>query len=467
MKNFIKKISATLAILAILGASTASAGVSQRDTQLMYNGNFEAGYTAFTDGEGTGTSVPKFEPSASGSLALRATYNSNTTQAWVYTSAVTITATDTAGYSYRIKGMARGDGTLAPRVVRTNSGGAICESLWEGTSSTSTQYFDVVFNTSSCSNRIGFDSATNSAGWVEFDNVSITRYYGKIQNRDANIATDGNMEATGTAGYSSINAATITKEANTWNTAGNQVLRVVNNSVTNKAFTLNPLPNLSAGAKVKVSGRIKSSSSTLRPVIYKLTNGTETLWTGDYTTNVQNFSVVATMSTAGYLAFYCSEASLSSDYCEWDDLSITTYYGKVENRDTQLATNANFENGSTGWNSTATSISEVSPGEGVEGTKAIRITQTSYPSGAYLSQGILTTGATYTVKAMARGDGTTTTRILLGTGTNCLNTALSTSWQPVSCTMTASGNTNLYIGALNSTSNGWAEFDNLSITRAY
>lgn len=319
MKNIIKKISATLAILAILGMSTASAGVSSRDGQLMFNGNFEAGYTGFTNAEGIGSSVAKFEPTAQGSLALRATYNSNTAQAWVYTTQATITATDTAGYSYRIRGMARGDGTLAPRLTRTNSSGGICASLWEGTASTDTQYFDVVFSTSSCSNRIGFDSATNSAGWVEFDNVSITRYYGTVQNRD-----------------------------------------------------------------------------------------------------------------------------------------------------TQLAVNGGFENGATGWASTGASASEVAPPEGVDGAKAIRVTQTSYPAGGYLYQNILPINTTYTFRAMARGDGVSTTRVLLGATVNCVSAVLTTDWRPVSCTMTSPGtNTNLYIGVLNSTSNGWAEFDNVSITRYY
>jgi hypothetical protein len=460
MKNILKKISATLAILAILGMSTASAGVSSRDGQLMANSNFEAGYTAFTDLEGVGSSVAKFEPTAQGSLALRATYNSNTAQAWVYTTAVTITATDTAGYNYRIKGMARGDGTLAPRLTRTNSGGAICASLWEGTASTDTQYFDVVFSTSSCSNRIGFDSATNSAGWVEFDNVSITRYYGTVQNRELNGWTDGNMEQAGTTNYFVTNG-TLSKEAGASDYMGTQVLRVTWASATN-TWATNTSTSITPGVSYRIRGWARGDGTRLPTLDWASASYLSNIWTGTGSSAWQRIDVVATApATATTIRYYILNSNGAGQYTEWDNMSITRYYGTVKNTDRNLVVDNDSEAvGVTAWTvpTLVTVTKEVnSP---INGTKSLRIDPDS--TSRFCSQTIMTVGDTYRVKGKARTVDGGIPRLYNNPDYFWIGTNASTEWQYFDEIRVATSN---IFSLYSSTSTGGAvEFDDLSVT---
>ncbi len=74
----------------------------------------------------------------------------------------------TVGQEYRFTGWARGDGTHLPRVASGSAG-----ILWDGTTSTSWQYFDV----NGTSNHTWFylQSQNNGVGYVEFDDVVVTR----------------------------------------------------------------------------------------------------------------------------------------------------------------------------------------------------------------------------------------------------------------------------------------------------
>lgn len=458
MKNILKKISATLAILAILGMSTASAGVSSRDGQLMFNGNFEAGYTAFTNAEGIGSSVAKFEPTAQGSLAMRATYNSNTGQAWVYTTAATITATDTAGYNYRIKGMARGDGTLAPRLTRTNSSGAICALLWEGTASTDTQYFDVVFSTSSCSNRIGFDSATNSAGWVEFDNVSITRYYGALKNRDTQLVVNGSFED-GTTNWTASNGATLSSV----NGVGGigSAMRIDAGSTTSRAISSF---SASPGVSYRIRGYARSDGTSVPQGNWVGHSSFSLNLVPALPTSFTFFDVVvvAPVGSSWQFALLNNNAT-SSGWVEFDNISITPYYGTVQNRDVNLFPTGNMENAGVAEYSlvNAPTLTKESGSADYQGTQVLKVAYNG--TGLYYAQISSLPTTSLRVRGWLRSDGTVRPRVVLGGSTQFIGD-ISTTWQYFDI-VGASPTGSFYMGSPDAS--GWAEFDNITITRVY
>lgn len=75
----------------------------------------------------------------------------------------------TAGQWYRVRGWARGDGTITCNIC--NNGGT---SFWTSTTSTSWQYFDVVFTPGAAATSIWFRHQVFSAGhWFEVDDVTI------------------------------------------------------------------------------------------------------------------------------------------------------------------------------------------------------------------------------------------------------------------------------------------------------
>ena len=99
-----------------------------------------------------------------GSQVLRVAYT-NQTNPFVYQDILTV------GKTYRITGWARGDGTAKPRIQEGLMGGSL---FWEGTTSTSWQYFDFV----GVPTHSWFILRTliAEAGYCEFDDVSVTLY---------------------------------------------------------------------------------------------------------------------------------------------------------------------------------------------------------------------------------------------------------------------------------------------------
>lgn len=69
--------------------------------------------------------------------------------------------------TYRIRGVARSDGTSIPIV------GYNVTTVWTGTNSTSWQYFDIVIQSTFVSNNILLGMTAAGTGYVEFDQVSI------------------------------------------------------------------------------------------------------------------------------------------------------------------------------------------------------------------------------------------------------------------------------------------------------
>jgi len=74
----------------------------------------------------------------------------------------------TIGKEYRATGWARGDGTCSPGITTESS----YVKLWQGSTSTTWQPFDVTFTSTGTGFRC--QNFTTVAGWAEFDNVTVT-----------------------------------------------------------------------------------------------------------------------------------------------------------------------------------------------------------------------------------------------------------------------------------------------------
>jgi len=151
------------------------------------------------------------------------------------------------GRRYRATGYARGDGSFAPELLQA---GAV---VWTGTASTSWQRFDVAYEATGAYVRL--QSSATSAGWADFDDVSVQR--------TDELVSDGDMEATGVDEWTAGASATLTKS-----TAapyqGTQSLSV--------AYNGTPFPYayqsiLTIGSMYHITGRMRGDGSSAYPRI--------------------------------------------------------------------------------------------------------------------------------------------------------------------------------------------------------
>jgi len=110
----------------------------------------------------------------------------------------------TLGVEHRVVGYARGDGTAAPVVALPGEA-----TLWTGTTSTSSQKFDVSFTPSSVT-ELNFGLIAGAAPrFVEFDLL----YCEISTNKGTNLLVDGFCDESGTSDWSSTNSPTLAKVA--------------------------------------------------------------------------------------------------------------------------------------------------------------------------------------------------------------------------------------------------------------
>ncbi|MCF6276979.1 MAG: hypothetical protein L3J07_04005 [Candidatus Magasanikbacteria bacterium] len=122
---------------------------------------------------------------------LRIAYN-GTNQPSAFQSIVT------SGKKYRVRGWARGDGTFKPNIDSPNA-----TAQWNGTTSTTWQYFDITFVAAGAS--IFLESDCTSAGYVEFDDVSVF----EVESEVASINTGyGDLNLRPATGFVGINTTT-------------------------------------------------------------------------------------------------------------------------------------------------------------------------------------------------------------------------------------------------------------------
>jgi hypothetical protein len=144
---------------AVLFLPCRSTFIEPTGVNLVVDGDCEATGVAAWTVANDATLTKSIDSPQAGTQALRVAYNGISTPG-AYQTIVPV------GKRYRITGYARGDGSFAPQIT-TGAGAAIVTGL---TSSTSWQYYDVIFI--AINSTIIFRSSATSAGWAEFDTMT-------------------------------------------------------------------------------------------------------------------------------------------------------------------------------------------------------------------------------------------------------------------------------------------------------
>jgi hypothetical protein len=267
-------------------------------TNLLTDGNMEtAGTAAWTAGSST-LSKQSGTPHG-GSQVLRIARISSV----VSTASQNILTT---GQVYRVTGYARSDGTATPAV----SIGAGANSF-VGTTSTSWQPFDFIVVATGAALNLNTQAASGTP-YAEFDDIVVTA---DTTVRTGEISQDGDMEASGTTYWPSLNSATITKDTTSPH-GGTQNLRIARNGV-NSPQTRQSTAETVVGKTYRITGYTKSDGTAI-PVITDTSVGT--LWTGTTSTSWQLFDVIRVIGTD---IRFGSSTSTGTTYVEFDDISIT------------------------------------------------------------------------------------------------------------------------------------------------
>jgi hypothetical protein len=455
MNKFIKKIVIGLILAIMVGGMPTNAGVQDRTQNFLKIGNFEQGTTGWTASGGYATlSVVAKAPNADGSdnSAMRVSPTNPAGGAFVSQTGLV------SGVDYLFEGWCRGDGTNIPIFASYQ----FDQYLVGCTNSTSWQRFKMVRRPLYIASA-PFGITTNTgAGWAEFDNISVTRYYGTVQSRDTNLVADGNMEKSDTSAWTSFNV-TSTKVAGASDVAGTQVLRVERTGSSGVAYQVNTFVN---GYTYRVKGRARSVDGEAVPIVY---NTYGLVWAnGTNSTSWQDIDVIYTATNSGNLQLY--PGATNGVIAEFDNISVTRYHGDVKNVERNLLDNGNFELGTTGFTSVgAGSVSSVlTPATGQDGSKALRLTK-SGAGVAFIITPLPFPGGglhTYRMTGWARGDGTSYPAFTFNGGATIpFSGTSSNTWQRIDVLFTppvTSGGQILLYG-FNGNATNYVEFDNLSL----
>jgi len=99
--------------------------------------------------------------------------------------------------------------------------------------------------------------ASESSGTVYFDNILVTEYTGDMTNADQQVLVDGDMEKSGTANWTSVQGAVLSKEVGGPGD-GDRVLRLTSSSVADPGAYQS---NISVGSRYRMTGWARTDSS--------------------------------------------------------------------------------------------------------------------------------------------------------------------------------------------------------------
>ena len=221
----------------------------------------------------------------------------------------------TVGTPYRVRGRARSDGVNEPRLYVATNG-----QIWVGTTSTDWQYFDFVFTPL---HAWFFLYSAAISGYVEFLDVSVQRVRtiipaeGLFTRRElgAEILADGDMEATGTAGWTPVNGAIPTKATSALGYPSTQCLRIACSGLANPYAQEATV--LTAGRLYRCTGYARSDGIAVPKVYW----GGVVKWTGSNSTDWQYFEVQVVAASSAAFALLTLTAVVG-EYAEFDMVSF-------------------------------------------------------------------------------------------------------------------------------------------------
>ncbi|MFA6100076.1 MAG: hypothetical protein WC750_04350 [Patescibacteria group bacterium] len=347
----------------------------------------------------------------------------------------------TVGKRYHVTGFARGSGGADIPWIAVGG----YSNDWTGTNSTSWQRFDFTIE---ADGNVLFLLAVNGAinDYVEFDDVFVTEVTGYTQVQDTQTLVDGDMEgkpialadaameAAGTASWTALSGATLSKQTTSPH-GGSQLLRVARNGA-NVFYAYQGI--MTVGHTYHVTGYARSDGTTTP----RVSKGSAIVWTGTTATSWQSFDVTFTQDSGTSL--YFGDQDDSSGYVEFDDLSVVDV-------------------GTTAWQAVQSVLSkQITSPHG--GNQVIRVAYNDTNADGYAIQSILTLGKRYRMTGWMRGDGTSYPQVYLGGGGAVAIGTASTAWQRFDVTRVADLNTLIDLASVNLSTGHYVEFDDVTVT---
>lgn len=276
--------------------------IQNRDIQILADGNQEkAGTASYGNLNSPTLSKELGSVDGQGLQVLRVAYNA--------TPVYYATTTGLSAVSYRLRGWMRSSGAgVSPRVAFGGGTDFI------GSASTTWQYFDI---TGIPTNGIVYYGTSNSSGYTEFDNVSLNRVYGTIQDRDATLLSNGNYE-NGTTGWTNVDG-TLTAETGASNTTGTGIARLAYNATTNPYFYQNITSVV--GGTYRIRGWARGDGVKTPRVQYAST----VLWTGSASTTWQPFDVSFT-SVGASSQITLRVVTAVAGYADFDNITVNRVF---------------------------------------------------------------------------------------------------------------------------------------------
>lgn len=207
-----------------------------------------------------------------------------------------------------------------------------------------------------------------------------------VASSSSELLVDGNMEAVGTTAWTAYSSAVLSKEGDAH--SGSQCLRITHGGTNNPGCSQ---AVLTSGTYYHVTGWARGDGSLGTP---KVTNGTNTYWTGTNSTSWQYFDVTYA-ATASNSAFFGSNLS-GAGYVEFDDCSAIESASILNDGDMESA-------GVTAWALTG-SPTVTKDASAHSGTQSLKIVLSASAEGVY--QTVLTTGKYYRITGWMKSDGT-------------------------------------------------------------
>lgn len=274
-------------------------------------------------------------------------------------------------------------------------------------------------------------------------------------NSNPQLLIDGDMEAVGTASWSS-GTAVLSKQVTSPH-SGKQVLRITSVAVggfeTSQAFQ----SILTIGNTYNIVGWARSDGTNVPRVKYNSTS-----WIGTTSTSWQQF-VISFIATSTLITLYISTFNpTGAEYAEFDDFTVTeaiswTGYGLGP----QLLVDGNMESAGVGAWTALQSVLSKQVTNPYSGTQCLRIAH-NVTSDAYAGQSILSNGTNYTITGVARSNGTGVPLIYLNSGASVWSGTKSTIWQPFTASGVSDGSA-AYLAGNNLGVGDYVEYDDVTI----
>jgi hypothetical protein len=291
---------------------SSSYGGYLKYTDTLTDGDMELNNVTYWGAAANNTRAKTASSPQEGSRALRITANAaQATGAVMYTYQNTIlsgTTTLTPNRRYLLTGYARSDGTEIPMVYATTNAFGILQVLWTGTSSTSWQFFQVVFKADS---TVGLSTLglafrvqsgpTAGTEYVDFDNIRLLEYDGVANHvyRGADqIFDDWDMELSGVASFTD-NFCTSSKDTSIFY-RGTQSLKLSATAAANGSYYTLFSPGLTLTNEYRITGYARSDGESIPFVSQDGTNSV--LWVGSNKSGAWQYFDVPFTAVQTYIA---------------------------------------------------------------------------------------------------------------------------------------------------------------------